>query len=53
MTGQLMAGTSPTVAVVMQIAMMLLIMAGSYLGLSVSLVLARRRFFNSRGEICF
>ncbi len=53
MTGQLMAGTSPSVAVVMQIAMMLLILAGSYLGLSLSLFLARRRFFNSRGEICF
>ena len=53
MTGQLMAGVTPLKAVTMQIAMMLLVLTGSYLGLVASLLLARRRFFNSRGEICF
>jgi putative ABC transport system permease protein len=53
MTGQLMAGITPLQAVTMQMAMMLLVLSGSYLGLVFSLMLARRRFFNSRGEICF
>jgi len=53
MTGQLMAGMRPLEAVILQIIIMLLVITGTYLGLILALELAKKKYFNQRGEICF
>jgi putative ABC transport system permease protein len=53
MTGQLLAGITPTNAAIIQIIIMLLIATGTYFGSLMGLKFAKKRLFNQRGQPCF
>jgi putative ABC transport system permease protein len=53
MTGQMLAGTSPIEAAIVQIITMFFVLSGSYLGILLSLTTIQKKYFTTKGEICF
>jgi putative ABC transport system permease protein len=53
MTGQILGGSSPIEAAITQMIIVLLICVAVFSGVVMGLVLARKRLFNERGQLCF
>jgi putative ABC transport system permease protein len=53
MTGQIIGGSSPMEAAIVQMIIVLLIGVAVYTGVVTGLVMARKRLFNERGQPCF
>lgn len=53
MTGQILAGNTPSEAAITQVILMLLIAAGTYTGTYFALILTRRHKFSKEGIPCF